>query len=232
MPNFISITFTYKILWKGGPFGPPLALERPKKPGINRVKDNKISQRVHFPITQIVLIKYFQCNFLSPFRHWLNAQYRNACVTYFKKTIKSFQSGNLEFCISHWIKNWVFTAPFSLWNLFIYLFRPGWHDVMHIQIVTDVVESRFSMFEQPLNCLIYLLLLLNKIFITLMLITGKISKKGLWTMTAAVPRYLNRSKYRVWKNWNMWHDFKQRLEKKNPILNGMVDLFDFSLEDF
>ena len=37
MSNFISIAFTYKILWKAGPFG-PLALERPKKPSINRVK--------------------------------------------------------------------------------------------------------------------------------------------------------------------------------------------------
>ena len=31
----------------------------------------------------------------------------------------------------------------------------------------------------------------------------------------------------------MWHDFKQtKWEKKNAVLNGMVNLFDFSLEGF
>ena len=43
MPNFISIALTYKILWRGGPFGLPtsLALELPKKPSINRVNVKK-----------------------------------------------------------------------------------------------------------------------------------------------------------------------------------------------
>lgn len=31
----------------------------------------------------------------------------------------------------------------------------------------------------------------------------------------------------------MWHDVKQtKWEKKNPVLNDMVNLFDFSLEGF